>query len=246
MRRRKAEKIAKGALPAFLGIALVAVIAVGGAAAWFTGGQEVKNTFTMGKIQLRLEEPGWNDTDGLGLEPGAVRPKDPTVTALSGRGYMRVKLEITDGAGAPVTDEARIALILQTLFYDRAQALSRGKTYSAAVLEQLESQGKIDHEYNRAAFAYAGHESGKPAVRYYNYIAGDGVFDAASNDSAVLFTHVVIAQDRQGEGFGRLSGADGYRLRLTAQAMQSDEMAGAAAAFAALDRATGVTMEVAV
>jgi predicted ribosomally synthesized peptide with SipW-like signal peptide len=242
MKKRKAEKIAKGALLALLGMALVAAIAAGGAAAWFTGGEEVKNTFTMGKIQLQLEEPGWDGADGLDLEPGAVRSKDPTVTALSGRGYMRVRLEITDGAGTPLTDEARIALILQTLFYDKTQALSPGGAYSLAALEGLAAQGKIDREYNRAAFAYAGHESGKPAVRYYNYT---GVFDAARGDSAVLFTHVVIAQDRPEAEFDRLSGADGYRLRLTAQAMQSEEMAGAAAAFAALNRATGVTMEVA-
>jgi len=245
MRKRKAKKIAKGALLAFLGIALVMAIAVGGAVAWFTGGEEVKNTFTMGKIKLQLDEPGWDDADGLDLRPGAVRPKDPTVSALSGRGYMRVKLEIVDGAGALIADEARIALILRTLFYDKTQTLSEEKTYSLAALEALEGQGKIDHEYNRAAFAYAGHESGKPAVRYYNYIANNGFFDAARKDSAVLFTHVVIAQDWHSEGFELLSGASGYKLRLTAQAMQADEMADAAAAFTALNRATGVTMEVA-
>ncbi|MDR0530541.1 MAG: M73 family metallopeptidase [Oscillospiraceae bacterium] len=240
---RRIKKIASGAVLAFLGVALVIVIAVGGAMAWFTGGGEVKNTFTMGKIKLQLDEPHWNDADGLDLQPGAVRRKDPTVTALSGRSYMRVRLEIVDGTGALLADEARLALILQTLFYDKTQALSEDKTYALAELEALQAQGKIDSGYNRAAFVYAGHARGTPAVRYYNYIADNGIFDAASNDSATLFSHVVIAQDLSGRAFELLSSAAGYRLRLKAEAMQSDEMTGAAAAFAALNKATGVEVE---
>jgi len=247
---------------ALLAMALVAVIALSGTLAYFTDKDTVRNTFTMGKIRIGLTEPGWTDGDGLGLLPGNVRVKDPTVTALSGESYMRIRMEIVDGGGDLITDTARLGLILDTLYYDTAYGtarpnLSKTEKYAQAELEALAAQGKIQKGFNASAFAFAGIETGKSAVRYYHYKT---IFDAAAPaDTAVLFTHAVIPKDWNNREIYVLNGCayeltpegrlemtaagSGYRILLTAEAIQSSEMANAAEAFKALDDAAGITRD---
>jgi predicted ribosomally synthesized peptide with SipW-like signal peptide len=249
---------------AALCIALVAAVALGGTAAYFTGRDEAVNTFTMGRVKIKLTEPGWNDaTDGRGLLPGSARVKDPTVTALEGKSYMRVRMEIVDGSGKPITDADRIALILSCLFYDRAYGtappnIGVSKKYETAELKALAAAGKIIPQYNTDAFVFAGTQTGKPSVRYYNY---KGIFDAAKPDTAVLFSNVVIPLDwHNGEIFSLNGDAyelnrngslevvtpgTGYKLLLMAEAIQSSEMADAGEAWKELDKAAGITREVA-
>ena len=257
----------RGLAVAVLSIALVAAIALGSAAAYFTDRDEAVNTFTMGRVKIKLEEPGWNDaTDGRSLLPGSARVKDPTVTALEGRSYMRVRMEIVDGGGKPVTDTERLALILSCLFYDRAYGtaspnISASRKYETAELQALTAAGKILPQYNTDAFAFAGVETGKPAARYYNYTANGGIFDAAKPDTAVLFSNVAIPLDWHNGEIFQLNGdtyeenrngslevvtaGTGYKILLMAEAIQSSEMKNADEAWAALDKAAGVTREVA-
>lgn len=49
---------------------------------------------------------------------------------------MRIKMEIVDGGDNPITDEARLALILQTLWYDKDNHLQDGKKYTQAELRR--------------------------------------------------------------------------------------------------------------
>ena len=255
----------RGLLLAVLSAVLVAAIALGGTAAYFTDKDKAVNTFTMGRVKIKLEEPGWNDaTDGRGLLPGSARVKDPTVTALEGRSFMRIRMEIADGAGNPVTDPDRLALILSCLFYDKAYGtaspnLSANRKYETAELQALAAAGKITKQYNTDAFTFAGIETGKPAVRYYNYTKDGGIFDAAKSDTAVLFSNVVIPLDwHNGEIFtlngdtfeenqnGSLevvTAGTGYKILLMAEAIQSTEMAGADEAFGKLDAAAGITRD---
>ena len=249
-----------------MAVVLVAVIAIGGTVAYFSGQDEVTNTFVMGKIDIDFDEPEWSDGDGDDLSPGAVLGKDPTVTATQGQSYMRVRMEIVDGEGNFITDEARRNLILETLFYDRAfgtdeASLKDGELYSTSDLQALAASGKIDAQYNKTDFVFAGIETGNPAVRYYNYIANDGIFDADSDDAkvAVLFTNVVISNSWHNEEIFVLSGDEyeaqdngaievtekgtGYKIRLSAEAMQSSEMADAATAFNELNNAMTITID---
>ena len=236
-------------------LALVTVITAGGTIAYFSGGDEVRNTLSIGKVEITLDEPGWDPDKGLELKPGSRADKDPTVTAAEGGSYMRVKMEIVDGGGSPITDEARLSLILQTLWYDKGDALAGGsKKYLLSELQALEADGSIDAEYNRTQFTFAGTEQGNPSVRYYHY---NGIFSKGS--SAVLFTDMIIPRDWHNDEIFTLSGdtwtvsdsgvvetaekGTGYRIILSAEAIQAEEMADAETAFAALDDATGVVRD---
>jgi len=243
---------------------LVAAIALGGTMAYFTDNDEAVNVFTMGKVNIELSEPGWNEKDGENLLPGSVRTKDPTVTAVDGKSYMRIRMEIVDGNNQLITNATRLSLILGTLFFDKAYGtatpnLKADQKYSTTDLQSLITAGRIHAQFNRDEFAFAGIETGKPAVRYYNYIANNGIFDADKTpaDTTVLFSNVVIPKNWHNEEIFILNGDEytttqtggvevtvpgtGYKILLKAEAIQSAEMANAAEAFAALDNAMGVT-----
>ncbi len=245
----------RSTLLVLLACVLVVVISVGGTIAYFSGGDEVKNTLSIGKVEISLDEPGWEPEKGLEMRPGGRADKDPTVTAVDGDSYMRIKMEIVDGEGNLLTDEDRLALILQTLWYDKDNYLPDGEKYTQAELQQMVEDSKIDVEFNKEQFAFAGTQEGKPAVRYYHYIANGGIF-SKENGAAILFTDMVIPTDWHNEKLFALSGdsytvsengvveitqkGTGYKIILSAEAIQAAEMESAEEAFAALDDATGI------
>lgn len=259
----KKEISNKGLILTILSLALIAVIAIGGSIAYFTDYDEATNTFTMGKVKVDLDEPNWDDDDGLGLLPGNVRVKDPTVTAVEGQSYMRIRMEIVDGDGNYITDANQLKLILDTLYYDKAYGtmapnIAENQKYLTTELQTLITLNNIDQQYNKTDFAFAGILTGNPAVRYYNYIANGGIFDATNTppDTSVLFSNVVIPKDWNNEEIFILDGDEyettstgglevtikgtGYKIILGVEAIQSSDMANAAEAFAALDTTAGV------
>lgn len=242
----------------FLSVVLVIVIATGGTIAYFSGQDEVKNTLTIGKISVALDEPKWNPEDGLDIRPGKVADKDPTVTAVEGDSYMRVKMEIVDGDGNLLTDASRIGLVLQTIWYEKqAGSISNDGKYTTDNLNTLVTSGKISAEYNNTDFRFAGIETGKPAVRYYNYISNSGIFQKGT--VIQLFNKIVIPTSWHNTEIFVLDGDEfvstpdgkvevtakgtGYKIVLTGEAIQSAEMENADSAFSALDDATGVTRD---
>ena len=71
--------------------AVLVVMAIAGATvAYFTDTKTAKNTFTMGNVQIKLDETNVNDPEGdrvtsneYNVYPGAVVTKDPIVHNLS-------------------------------------------------------------------------------------------------------------------------------------------------------------------
>ena len=59
------------------------LLAAGGTLAYFTDTAEKENTFTVGNVEILLEEPGWEETGSEEAEnvyPGQALAKDPMVT----------------------------------------------------------------------------------------------------------------------------------------------------------------------
>lgn len=263
LRSRKNGKII------FLLILITAVIAIGYTLAYFTDDDEEINTFSMGNIKIDLDEPNWDDSSGKDLTPGTSLVKDPTVIGLENKSYMRIRMELLDGSDKPIRDKDRINLILKTLYYDPNYVytgqpeknnmditpnIKQNKKYTTMELEDLLSQGRdvIQKEYNSDDYKYAGYQKNNPAVRYYNYVGGDGIF--SSSNSATLFTNVVIPHDWNSKQIAILSGdkyvekngqieilekGDGYKIRLVAEAIQSANIKDAEQAFTHLDSAMG-------
>lgn len=83
-----------------LSLGLVGAVAVGSSLAYFTDKDEAQNTFTMGHVDIELEEPKWDleHPDGAitNVVPNQVITKDPTITLAEGSesAYIRANVEI--------------------------------------------------------------------------------------------------------------------------------------------------------
>ena len=112
---------------AVLAVLLVAAIAIGSTLAFLTDSDQVVNTFVLGEdIEIRLTEDSYEDP--YDFSPGRAYAKDPMVTAQAGCMFMRMivgfyNVEWCDTeeeyvTGALITNQARINLIKQMIWYD--------------------------------------------------------------------------------------------------------------------------------
>ena len=84
-----------------LALVLVFAVAVGGVVAWLTATTgSVKNTFTVGDINITLTESGTNAAGEKSYQviPGDVKDKDPKVTVLANSEacYLFVKVDVAN------------------------------------------------------------------------------------------------------------------------------------------------------
>lgn len=73
------KKINRSAAAAVITCVLIGALAVGGVSAYFTDGDSVTNTFTVGKISLDLQEPDWNPEAAKDITPNQTLAKNPQV-----------------------------------------------------------------------------------------------------------------------------------------------------------------------
>ena len=76
---------------------LVLALSVGGTIAWLTDSDSVTNTFTIGKVDITLNETTGNSYK---IMPGRVTAKNPVVTVVgnSENSYVFIKIEKLNGA----------------------------------------------------------------------------------------------------------------------------------------------------
>jgi len=85
-------------------IALAAIAIVGASLAYFTDTKTATNTFTMGDVQIKLDETNVNDPEGdrvtsnvYNVYPGAVVTKDPIVHNIGKNGaYIRATVNVSN------------------------------------------------------------------------------------------------------------------------------------------------------
>ena len=74
---------------------LICTMVVGGTLAYFTDVTEEKeNVFTVGGVDIDLEEPGWDEDKAHNIAPGVDFEKDPTITIADGSDDCWVFLEM--------------------------------------------------------------------------------------------------------------------------------------------------------
>lgn len=76
-------------------LALLVTAAVGATFAYFTDSEETTNTFTVGNVDITLDEPSWKDM--ANAIPGHTYAKDPFVkNEGSNPAYIRVDVTVSD------------------------------------------------------------------------------------------------------------------------------------------------------
>lgn len=95
-----------------LSIGLICALTIGGTLAFLTDSEKVTNTFTIGDLDISIDEPNWDDGtpddltttdtdestpgDGDDMTPGETKVKDPTIIADVNNSYMRVIMTVID------------------------------------------------------------------------------------------------------------------------------------------------------
>ena len=198
---------------------LVCAFAVGMTIAYLTSTDEVVNTFTVGNVQIKLDEA---DVDEYGrvpqgspaprvtentykLIPGHTYTKDPTVTVLSGSEESYIKMTVT------VTKSAELDAIFGE---DGANLLS------------------IFNGYDSANWTYKGNTEDTTAnTRTYEFWYKEEVA-APDADVALdaLFDSITVPGNINND---QLKTIEGMTITVNAYAIQADGFANADAAWAA-------------
>lgn len=229
-------------------IVLAAILVVGVTYAYFTDAEEVTNVFTVGDLEIDLEEPSWTPEQGEEVPPGRVIEKDPTVEAVKGDSYMRMIVSYIDMTGsdvstdpdynkdygAVITDPARIALIEKTIYHDIDGVLTTsGKYYLDTLglsgminLNNLLTANSVDQTFNKEDFTKDAARS-SAGINYYNYNTV-----LAKGDKATIFTHIIVPSEWNQDELKILGS---YGIVIKAEAIQVEGFANAAEAYTALD-----------
>lgn len=80
-----------------LSVAMASLLAVGGTLAYFSATKTETNTFTVGNVDIELNEPNWEESgqyDAPDVYPGEALAKDPTIENTGANPCMvRIKVE---------------------------------------------------------------------------------------------------------------------------------------------------------
>lgn len=224
----------------------LAVVAIGGATlAYFTDTDEAKNTFTVGNVEIKLDETNVDDPQGdrvrensYKLIPGVSYVKDPTITVLEGSEdcYVRMKVTLNNASkiiamctdpefaeDGPTGVEDAFPLIRMITFVEE----------NAAKWDGIIPDNMVDTEEMLANAKYCVYDKEADTITYTFYY--NDVVSAADADAALetLFDEIKVPTWVTGE---QLAALEDFQINVVAEAIQtSDNFANADEAWAAFD-----------
>lgn len=217
MKLTKTKKI----IAAVVSFALVSGIAIGSTMAYLTDNDSATNTFTIGHVEIDLDEPNFNEDVPHDIEPGVSITKDPTVENKGPNpAYVRLKVDIPTasiGAGNPPTTEKDLFII----------GYGEGATFTAGINPATTDIGGVTVHW------VDGNDG------YYYLKATDGGDFALPKDAVTpaLFTKIQLNPELRE---GQLANVENQNyaesnVDVTAQAVQTGSFNNAAEAWAAFD-----------
>ena len=201
--------------------ALLVCVSIGATVAYLTSTKTVKNTFTVGNVQIKLDEEDITKSDGSRTEegnvykifPGRSYKKDPTVTVKAGseESYVRMKVEVEN------IDQ------LKAVFTDASYYAEDGTFLLQNLVKGWEPTNWISYGYTQSA-------DGKTGTYEFRY--KDTVKNDKTNDQKLepLFTTIVIPGDVDNDGLKKLGNVE---INITAEAIQKEGFDTATAAWTA-------------
>lgn len=217
--------------------------------AYLTSKDEVKNTFTIGKVNIKLDEAnvdeGGNVIEGddrvkensYKLLPGHTYTKDPTVTVLKGSEEAYVRMKVTMNKASDL-----IALCTDPEFaedgptgVENAFPLIRMVNFveaNAAKWDGIIPDNMVDTEEMLADSKYFSYDKETDTLTYYFYYTETVAAPDADKALAVLFDSITVPEWATAEQLAKL---EGFQINVVAEAIQADGFADADAAWAAYD-----------
>lgn len=225
---------------------LLIAASVLGTMAYLTSTDTVTNTFTVGKVEIKLDETDVTNPTGprvkansYKLMPGTTYTKDPTVTVKAGseESYVRMKVTFNNATeiialctdpefadDGPTGVENAYPLIRMVEFVEANAAKWDGIIPDNMVdTEEMLGDGKTPTKY----FAYDKTADTLTYYFYYNETVG-----APNGDVKlpVLFNNITVPEWATGEQLAKLNN---FQITVVAEAIQAGTFANAGAAWAA-------------
>lgn len=226
---------------------LLVAASVLGTMAYLTSSAEVKNTFTVGKVEIKLDEAKVN-ADGIPVEgadrvtansyklmPGTTYTKDPTVTVKAGSEESYVRMKVTFNNATEI-----IALCTDPEFADdgptgveNAYPLIRMVKFveaNAAKWDGIIPDNMVDTEDMLGNAKYFAYDKTADTLTYYFYY--NETVGAPNGDVKlpVLFNNITVPEWATGEQLAKLNN---FQITVVAEAIQAGSFANAGAAWAA-------------
>ena len=226
---------------------LLVAASVLGTMAYLTSTDTVTNTFTVGKVEIKLDETDVTNPNGprvkansYKLMPGTTYTKDPTVTVLKGSedSYVRMKVTFNNAA-------ALMEMLLPNAedFDDDADALALAK--KLAPMLYLTNFTAVDSVWLPDINMMYGENTVLADPNYFVYDAANDTVtyifyypamvkakDVAAGDLALepIFTEISLPEHVTGEQLAKLNN---FQITVIAEAIQAGSFANAGAAWAA-------------
>ena len=221
----------KKKLTLLVAFVLVFALGVAGTFAYLTSSATVTNTFTVGNVQIKLDEAVVNP-DGTAVEPAArtetgntnykllpghTYTKDPTVTVLAGseKSYVRMLVTVSN-----------INALKEAFPANDYPAFYSGDMF---LLEKL-VEGWNSTVWESVSYAEAKDETTGITSATYEFRYHETISTVGTGDKALdpLFTKVVIPGTIENAALAKLDGVD---IDVVAQAIQADGFTDAADAW---------------
>ena len=240
------KKTSKALLLTICAVLLVAA-SVMGTMAYLTSTDKVQNTFTVGKVAIKLDEAkvGTDGTpvegadrvkeNGYKLLPGHTYTKDPTVTVLkdSVESYVRMKVTFNNAAeiiamctdpefaeDGPTGVENAFPLIRMVKFVEA----------NAAKWDGIIPDNMVDTEEMLEDTKYFAYDEESDTLTYIFYYAETVAAPDGNVVLPVLFDRITVPEWVTGDQLAKL---DKFEINAVAEAIQADGFANADAAWAA-------------
>ena len=225
---------------------LLVAASVLGTMAYLTSSAEVKNTFTIGKVEIKLDEAKVT-ADGIPVEgaarvtansyklmPGTTYTKDPTVTVKAGseESYVRMKVTFNNAAALmemlPSADNLEDYTPEEIALIKKIAPILFLTNYTAADAGWLPEYTMFGMEKTLADPNYFVYDAANDTVTYIFYYP---TTVTATDKDVVLpavFTEISLPEHVTGEQLAELNN---FQITVIAEAIQAGSLANAADAW---------------
>lgn len=225
---------------------LLVAASVLGTMAYLTSTDTVTNTFTVGKVEITLDETDVTNPNGprvkansYKLMPGTTYTKDPTVTVLKGSEDSYVRMKVTFNNAAALMEMLPNADNLEDFTADEIALIKKVApilfltNYTAVDSVWLPEYAMLGMEKTLADPNYFVYDAANDTVTYiFYYPAMVKAKDVAAADLALepIFTEISLPEHVTGE---QLNALNNFKITVVAEAIQAGSFANAGAAWAA-------------
>lgn len=221
---------------------LLVAASVLGTMAYLTSSAEVKNTFTVGKVEIKLDEAKVN-ADGIPVEgadrvtansyklmPGTTYTKDPTVTVKAGseESYVRMKVTFNNAAALmemlPSADNLEDYSPAEIALIKKIAPILFLTNYTAVDAGWLPEYAMFGMEKTLADPNYFVYDAANDTVTYIFYYP---TTVTATDKDVVLpavFTEISLPEHVTGEQLAELNN---FKITVVAEAIQAGSFADA-------------------